>query len=259
MKIVVTKTAQDLGAAAAAEIAELLKKAIAEKGSARVILSTGASQFTTLEALVKYDLDWSKVEMFHLDEYVGMAETHPASFVGYLKERFVAKVPGVKANFVDATGDINEMIANLEKLLNEKPVDVGVIGIGENGHIAFNDPPADLACERAYKVVDLDERCRRQQLGEGWFPTLADVPTQAVSMTVRQILKCENIVSAVPYAVKAEAIKNTINSEVSAYVPATLLKTHPNVTVYVDADSAKDAALAEGTYELPLCECAELK
>lgn len=259
MKIVVSKNAQELGERAAAKIAELLKNAIAEKGSARMILSTGASQFTTLEALVKCDVDWGKVEMFHLDEYIGIPENHPASFIGYLKERFVSKVPLGKVNFVDTSKDVPAMMMALEQLLNEKTVDVGVIGIGENGHIAFNDPPADFSCKRAYKIVDLDERCRRQQLGEGWFPTFDDVPKQAVSMTVRQILKCEHIVSAVPYAVKAEAVKNTLTEDVTARVPATTLKTHMDVTLFIDADSAKDAALAEGYYEIAQCECEDLK
>ena len=252
MRIVISKDAEELGARAAEKIAELLNAAIAEKGGARMILSTGASQFTMFSALVKLDVDWTKVEMFHLDEYIGIPQTHPASFIGYLKERFASKVPLRAAHFVDTSGDVEAMMARLERELDEAEIDVGVIGIGENGHIAFNDPPADFECERAYKIVDLDERCRNQQLGEGWFPTFDDVPKQAVSMTVRRILRCRHIVSAVPYAVKAEAVKNTINRELTAAVPATALKTHPDVTLFLDRDSAKESGLTGESCELPV-------
>lgn len=238
MKIILSQSAKELGEKAAAATAELIKCAIKEKGSARIILSTGASQFTTLEALVKEDIDWSKVEMFHLDEYIGIDETHPASFVKYLKERFVQKVNLKNAYFVNPSEGVEKTIAYLTDKLNEATVDVGLIGIGENAHIAFNDPPADFSDPNAYKVVVLADRCRRQQLGEGWFATIDDVPEKAISMTVQQILRCEHIISAVPYAVKAQAVHDTVLGEISNMVPATILKTHADAKLFIDLDSA---------------------
>lgn len=233
-----------LGQRAAKKIACLLRQAIAEKGHARLILSTGASQFETLAALVQEDLDWTKVEMFHLDEYVGLPETHGASFRKYLKERFVAELqkaghgPLKAAHFVSGEGDVEKNIEELSKLLKAETVDVGVIGIGENGHIAFNDPPADFDTEVAYKVVNLDTRCRMQQVGEGWYKDLSEVPTQAITMCPKQILSCKHIVSSVPHAVKAEAVYNTITQSVNPMVPATLLKTHPDWHLFIDDASA---------------------
>lgn len=239
MKVIVSENAQQLGERAAKLTAEYIREAIGEKGSARIILSTGASQFTTLEALVKEDVDWSRVEMFHLDEYVNLPQDHPASFVRYLKERFVEKTGGLKAvHFVDTSLGTEAIIEKLTAELKEGPVDVGLIGIGENAHIAFNDPPADFENQAAYIIVQLDEDCRKQQLGEGWFPALDDVPREAVSMTVSQILKCRHIISAVPYAVKASAIKKTLENNVTNRIPATVLKTHPSVTAFVDKDSS---------------------
>lgn len=238
MKIILSHDAKELGQKAASAAASLINRAVEEKGSARIVLSTGASQFTTLEALVKENVDWSKVEMFHLDEYIGIDENHPASFVKYLKERFVQKVNLKNAYFVDPSVGVEETISFLTKKLGEATVDVGLIGIGENAHVAFNDPPADFEDNNAYKVVVLAERCRQQQLGEGWFPTLSDVPEKAISMTVKQILRCEHIISAVPYKVKAQAVYDTVNSEVSEMIPATVLKTHPDVQLFIDSDSA---------------------
>jgi len=202
------------------------------------VLSTGASQFDTLKALVKEPgIKWSCVEMFHLDEYVDLPETHGASFRKYLKERFVDLVGPLKAvHFVDGT---REGIEKLTEEIRKSPVDIGLIGIGENGHIAFNDPPADFDVRDAYIIVNLDERCKRQQMGEGWFKTLEDVPRQAVSMTPWQIMQCRRIVSCVPYPVKAEAVKNTVLAkETTNLVPATLLKEHPDFILYLDEESA---------------------
>ena len=239
MEVRICKDKIALGKSAAKYTAELLRSAIAEKGYARIILSTGASQFDTLSALVLEDVDWSRVDMFHLDEYVGLPETHGASFRKYLKERFVAKLPKAlrSANFVDGT---EEGIEKLTANLRESEVDVGLIGIGENTHIAFNDPPADFNTREAYIIVNLDEACRRQQLGEGWFETLDDVPRQAVSMTTYQIMQCRHIVSCVPYAVKASAVEKTLKTnETTPLVPATLLKEHESFTLYIDAESAE--------------------
>jgi 6-phosphogluconolactonase/Glucosamine-6-phosphate isomerase/deaminase len=238
INISVLSTPEELGRKAAEKIAALLNEAIKEKGEARIILSTGASQFETLDALIKLPVDWSKVEMFHLDEYVNLPESHIASFRGYLKARFVTKVNLKAAYFVNGEGDVEKNIAELTKKLREKRVDVGVIGIGENGHIAFNDPPADFDSKEAYKVVSLDKRCRMQQVGEGWFKTFEDVPEQAITMLPAQIMDCRHIVTAVPHAVKAEAIYNTIRRPVTNMVPATLLKTHPDWNLFIDDASA---------------------
>ena len=235
MKVIVAENCRLMGELAARQAAAVLNSAIRERGEARVVLSTGASQFDTLSALVRQNVDWSKVDMFHLDEYVDLPETHPASFRKYLKERFVSRVPIRRAHFVDGT---REGIAALTEELRSAPVDLGLIGIGENGHIAFNDPPADFETDEAYIVVNLDERCRRQQVGEGWFAALNDVPRQAVSMTVRQIMRCETIISCVPYAVKAEAVYKTLASPLTNMVPATMLKQHDHFTLYLDEDSA---------------------
>lgn len=237
MEIRICKNSEELGRSAAKQIADLIRQAIAEKGKARIVLSTGASQFDTLKALVNEDVKWECVEMFHLDEYVDLPETHPASFRKYLKERFVEKVGKLKGvHFVDGTV---EGIKKLTEEIRRSPIDVGVIGIGENGHIAFNDPPANFETKEAYIVVDLDEKCKKQQLGEGWFSTIDDVPKKAVSMTPYQIMLCKHVVSAVPHTVKAEAIKNTLSAkETTNLVPATLLKEHPSFTLFLDLNSA---------------------
>ena len=238
MEIRICKTCEDLGKSAACYVAGILRDCIQSQGSARILLSTGASQFDTLKALVKEEgIQWDRVEMFHLDEYVDLPETHGASFRKYLKERFVDLVGPLKAaHFVDGT---REGIAKLTEEIRQAPIDIGLIGIGENGHIAFNDPPADFETKEAYIIVNLDERCKRQQMGEGWFKTLEDVPKQAVSMTPYQIMQCRRIVSCVPYPVKAEAVKNTLFAkETTNLVPATLLKEHPDFILYLDEDSA---------------------
>lgn len=238
MKVEVLKNSAELGMEASVFCAGILNKAIAEKGKARVVLSTGASQFDTISALINQDIDWSKVEMFHLDEYVNLPETHPASFRKYLKERFVSKVNLKKTYFVNGEGDIKKNIEELTEELRKEPIDLGLIGIGENAHIAFNDPPADFDTREAYIVVNLDDNCKKQQVGEGWFPTLDDVPKQAISMTVYQIMQCKVIVSCVPYKVKANAIKLTLENDLTNKIPATMLKKHNNMMLYIDEDSA---------------------
>ena len=234
MKIVVSKDAKALGCNAADYIAGLINEAIAKKGEARIILSTGASQLTTIEPLIERDIDWSKVTMFHLDEYVNLPETHIASFRKYLKERFIQKINLKAAHLVDGTP---EGIAALTAELRSAPIDVGLIGIGENAHIAFNDPPADFDTKEAYIVVNLNDTCKMQQVGEGWFATIDDVPKQAVSMTVHQILQCEQIVSCVPYAVKANAVRDTLENDKTNLIPATIMKGHDDFALFVDEDS----------------------
>ncbi len=235
MKIIISQTPLLLGERAAADAAEYLKNVIAQKGSARIVVSTGSSQFETLDALTKTDVDFSKVEMFHLDEYVGLPVTHIASFRKYLMERLISKVNFLSYTLVDGTV---EGIPALSAKLCEKEVDLGIIGIGENGHIAFNDPPADFDTKEAYIAVNLNDTCKRQQVGEGWFATVDDVPKQAISMTPYRIMQCKKIISAVPHKVKAWAVNAAINDEISNKVPATLLRTHSDWTLYIDDASA---------------------
>ena len=239
MKLYVDPTPRAMGVRAAEEVARRIREAIEERGGCRILLSTGASQFPMFDALTKMDLPWEKVTMFHLDEYVGLPVTHPASFRKYLTERFIDKVHPGAYHLVNGEGDIKANIAALTEELRKAPIDVGVIGIGENGHIAFNDPPANLETRDAYIVVNLDERCRMQQVGEGWFAGLDDVPKQAISMTVWQILQCRVILSVVPDARKAEAVRKTLEAAApTAMVPATFLSTHKDWTLFLDADSA---------------------
>ncbi|MCC2683844.1 MAG: Glucosamine-6-phosphate deaminase [Paenibacillaceae bacterium] len=240
MNITISANAQELGCKAAAYAAQIINESIGAKGYARIVLSTGASQFETLQALVSHDIDWGKVEMFHLDEYIGLPVSHPASFRKYLKERFLAGVQLRQAHLVDGEGDVQETIRVLTEELRKDEIDLALIGIGENAHIAFNDPPADFATKEAYIVVDLDEACKRQQVGEGWFATPADVPKQAISMTVHQILQSKAIISCVPHKVKAKAIRDTLKEDVTNRIPATILKTHPNWSLFLDEASSSE-------------------
>ena len=237
MKVKVFETPKELGAAAAKHAAEVLRRAIAEKGSARLLLSTGASQFTFFESFVNEDVDWSSVEMFHLDEYVGISKEHPASFQKYLRERFVSKVNPGKYHLIDGEVNPEETIAELTRIMGDERIDLGLIGIGENGHIAFNDPPADFEDKNFYKIVNLNDTCIRQQIREGWFASVDEAFKQAISMTCSKIMDCKTIISVVPYSVKAKAIADTLTLEETVNVPATLMKRHEDVTVYCDSDS----------------------
>jgi glucosamine-6-phosphate deaminase len=228
-----------LARAAAEDAATAIRRVIGERGCARIIAATGASQFEFLEDLTKATaLDWKKVEMFHLDEYLNMPATHPASFRKYLRERLIDKVGITKAHLLDGERDADEVIAEVTVEIRKAPIDVAFVGIGENGHLAFNDPPADFETDAAYIVVNLDEPCRRQQFGEGWFKRLDDVPRQALSMTVRQILKARKIIAAVPDARKASAVAKCFNGEISPMAPSSILRSHPDTVVYLDKDSA---------------------
>lgn len=229
-----------LGEAAGKDAARLIRAAVEKNGSANIILATGASQFETLNQLIsEKDIDWSKVVMFHLDEYIGLPLTHNASFRKYLQERFLAKVPPLKAVYlIDGETDPVAECERLAQLIAVHPVDVALVGIGENGHLAFNDPPADFETEAPYIIVQLDEQCRKQQMGEGWFPTIEDVPEKAISMSVKQILKSKHIICSVPDERKAIAVKNTLEQAVSNFYPATILQTHPGCTCYLDNNSA---------------------
>lgn len=241
MNIVISPTKDALGRSAALLGAGLIREAIREQGQATVIVATGASQFEMLQCLTKAPgISWSKVTVFHLDEYVGMGTDHPASFVKYLRERFLAELPEAPANFygVDGTADPIEECDRLGALIGQQQVDVCFAGIGENGHLAFNDPPADFETEAAYLVVNLDEDCRKQQLGEGWFPSLADVPTQAISMSVRQIMKSKAVICSIPDARKAQAVKNCLVGEITPLHPASILQQHPLAWNFLDVASA---------------------
>jgi glucosamine-6-phosphate deaminase len=238
MQITILEHADEIGLAASRDCEQIIQEAISRQGSARIVLSTGASQFEFLKHFVTMNIEWSKVDMFHLDEYVALPESHPASFRKYLKERFLQHVDVRSATFVDGDGDLDEALKRLNEEIAKVPVDLALIGIGQNAHIAFNDPPADFETEAPYKVVELDERCKAQQVSEGWFASIDDVPKRAITMSVKQIMKSRHIVSVVPHEVKAEAIENTLKSPVDPNVPATILKTHPNWKLYVDKQSA---------------------
>ena len=240
MDVRVFATKAELGRAAAVDAAAALQEAIDTNGRAHVIAATGASQFEFLDALAATPrIDWSKVVFFHLDEYVGLPESHPASFRRYLKERIVARVRPGGFHFIE--GDAADPAAEARRvgeLIRAHPIDAAFVGIGENGHLAFNDPPADFETEEPYLMVTLDEACRRQQLGEGWFKGLEDVPRRAISMSVRQILKSQRTFCVVPDARKAPAVRDCLEEEVSPLRPASILRTHPRTTLYLDRASA---------------------
>jgi len=238
MEIIISETKQELGKLAAEKGAELIREAIQKNGKANIIVATGASQFEMLGELVKEDIDWSVVTGFHLDEYIGIEISHPASFRKYLKERFVDLVPIKEFNYVDGSSDATAECKRLGEIISRNPIEVAFVGIGENGHLAFNDPPADFETEEPYIVVNLDDDCRRQQLGEGWFPTFDDVPKQAISMSIKQIMKSKSIICTVPDERKATAVKNTLKSEVSPAVPASVLQLHPATWLFLDKSSA---------------------
>ena len=241
MNLHTLETPLELGQEAAARAAELIRSTLDEKGAANLILATGASQFEMLKNLVASpDIDWSCVTMFHLDEYIGLPASHPASFRKYLKERFIHQVEDLGAAYLvnGNAPDIEAECARLGKLIQEHPIDVALIGIGENGHLAFNDPPADFETEELYIVVQLDEACRKQQMGEGWFAELSDVPLTAISMSVRQILKSKHLIVSVPDERKAAAVKCAVRGPINPECPASILQEHPNCDLYLDTASA---------------------
>jgi len=233
------KDKNDLAKAAAEEAASILRHAIRDKGRARLIAATGAAQFEFLEILTSLPgVDWSKVEMFHLDEYIGLPASHPASFCRFLQERLIQKT-GIQHYFLlNGEKDPADVIRRAGDALKSAPIDVAFVGIGENGHLAFNDPPADFETEAPYIIVTLDDACRRQQLGEGWFPSIDDVPESAISMSIQQILKARKIICIVPDARKASAVKACIEGDISPLAPASMLRTHPDTTIYLDSNSA---------------------
>jgi len=238
MEIVISKTKKELGRSAAKIGAELINKAIQEKGVANIIVATGASQFEMLEELIQQQIDWSKVTGFHLDEYIGITDKHPASFRKYLKERFVEKVSLNNFHYVSGEEDSLQECKRLGEIIEQHPIDVAFVGIGENGHLAFNDPPADFETTDPYIVVNLDDDCRKQQMGEGWFATIGDVPKQAISMSINQIMKSKAIICSVPDRRKAVAIKNSVEGEIKPEIPASILKKHNDTLLFLDKDSS---------------------
>jgi glucosamine-6-phosphate deaminase len=246
MLVKLFNTQDALGQAAAAQAATAIRRAIAAQAQARIVAATGTSQAAFLNALTKMDdIDWAKVEAFHLDEYIGLPITHPASFRKILLEQLMRKVGIVHYHLLEGDApDPAEVIRRVGKQLASSPVDVMFLGIGENGHIAFNDPPADFETEDPYIVVELDDACRRQQVGEGWFAGIAQVPKQAISMSVRQILKAKELVVVVPESRKARTVKACLEGPITPLAPGSILRTHPNATVYLDHDSAALLSLA---------------
>jgi glucosamine-6-phosphate deaminase len=239
MDIQIAADNKELGEKAGTAAAQFIREAIKRNGHASIILATGTSQFETLSQLISQDVDWSRVVMFHLDEYIGLPVTHPASFRKYLQEKFLSRVSPLKAAYlINGEVDPKTECDRLGQLICNHPIDVALVGIGENGHLAFNDPPADFDTEEPYIVVDLDEPCRMQQLGEGWFTSLKEVPPQAISMSVKQIMKSKTIVCSVPDSRKAMAVKNTMEQMVSNQYPASILQLHPHCHFYLDQESA---------------------
>jgi glucosamine-6-phosphate deaminase len=226
--------------AAATQAALVIRDAIRDRGQARIIAATGTSQLQFLDVLTaSAAIDWQSVEMFHLDEYVGMPASHPASFRKYLLERFIQKAGITRYHLLDGDGDPAEVTSRVGEEINAASIDVAFVGIGENGHLAFNDPPADFQTEAPFLIVELDDACRRQQVQEGWFASISEVPTHAISMSICQILKAREIIAMVPEARKAKAVKACLEGAISPEAPASALQKHPNVTVYLDPQSSE--------------------
>ncbi len=246
MQVNVLPSKTETGSAAAKHAAQSLQRVLAKSEIARIIAATGASQFDFLQFLTATPgIDWARVEMFHLDEYIGLPLDHPASFRKYLMERFVRKTGIRRYHLLDGEQNPAEVVSAVGKELASAPIDLAFVGIGENGHLAFNDPPADFETDDPYLIVELDEACRTQQVNEGWFKSFPEVPSRAISMSVKQILKSREIIAVVPGAQKARAVKACLEGEISPMAPASILRTHPNTTTYLDTESA--SLLTEAT------------
>lgn len=240
MNTTIFDSKEEMGASAAAAGAQRLENALMETGTAAMIVATGASQFEMLASLSRAELDWTSIIGFHLDEYIGMSIEHPASFRKYLRERFVEKLPiPLKAfHYLDADTEPEKECRRVGDILALTSIDVAFVGIGENGHLAFNDPPADFETNEPYLVVNLDDACRKQQLGEGWFPDFDSVPEQAISMSIQQILKSQTIICTVPDGRKAEAVREALQGPVTPNIPASILQTHPDCHLFLDTAAA---------------------
>lgn len=228
-----------LGTAVAEQAATAIRSAVREKGIARVVAASAMSQFEFLAALTAIpDVPWKQVELFHLDEYIGLPSTHPASFCKFLNEHLIGKAGITKLHLLNGAEDSAKVIAAASRAISAAPIDVAFVGIGENGHIAFNDPPADFETEEPFLIVNLDEACRKQQVGEGWYKNISEVPKQAISMSVRQVMKAKEIVAVVPDSRKAQAVRACFDGEISPMAPSSILRTHRNATIYLDKNSA---------------------
>lgn len=248
MKIVIAQDRAELGRFVSQQAAEIIRNCLATQDTCNLVVATGSSQFEVLEGLINQpDIDWSRVHGFHLDEYLGLPRNHSASFCGYLASRFVDKVPLGSFFYMDGTRPAEELKSAACEAIRDQTIDLLLCGIGENGHLAFNDPPADFTSDAPYLVVELDEACRRQQVGEGWFDSLADVPTHAISMSIQQILKAKRILCTVPDRRKAEAVKNSVEGMITPAVPASILQDHSAMTLILD--SASSSLLSSATFE----------
>jgi glucosamine-6-phosphate deaminase len=245
MKVVIAQDRNELGRFVAKQAASFLREKLSTQDECNLVVATGSSQFEVLENLISEpNVDWSRVNGFHLDEYIGLDRSHPASFCGYLASRFVEKVPLKSFFYLDGTLELNALKTDAIKAISKHRIDLLLCGIGENGHLAFNDPPADFDTTEPYLIVELDEACRRQQVGEGWFDSLQQVPTKAISMSVHQILAAECILCAVPDSRKADAVRSTVEDEISPNTPATALRQHSQATLVLDSASASRLAAA---------------
>lgn len=239
MFVKIARDRQGLGNFSGTAAANQLRALLKTQPRVRMVVATGSSQFEVLECLTQAEgIDWSRVDGFHLDEYLGILRTHRASFCGYLASRFVDKVSIGSFHFLDGNADPEKVVADASRLWRQAPIDVALIGIGENGHLAFNDPPADFETTDIYHVVTLDEVCRRQQVGEGWFPHLNDCPSRAISMTIHAILQSRKILCSVPDARKAEAVALSVDGPITPHVPGSILQNHADVTLVLDESSA---------------------
>ncbi|HZZ75639.1 MAG TPA: glucosamine-6-phosphate deaminase [Puia sp.] len=235
MKIIVKDDPADLGRQAGRKAAQIIRAAIKNYGSANIILATGTSQFETLRQLTREEVNWKQVTMFHLDEYIGLPESSPAGFRRYLKERFIQKTDGLKEIYlINGEADPAGECLRLNKIIHDARIDIALLGIGENGHLGFNDPPADFETDQSFIVVNLDEKCRRQQLGEGWFQSIHDVPRRAITMSVKQIMKSKQIICSVPDSRKAQAVKDCFENPVSNLFPGSILQEHPHCICFLD-------------------------
>ncbi|HEU4938389.1 MAG TPA: glucosamine-6-phosphate deaminase [Vicinamibacterales bacterium] len=239
MKLRLEADRRAMSVAAAEHAASSLRRVISQSGKARVVAATGASQLDFLEALTALTgIEWTRVELFHLDEYVGIPDTHPASFRRYLHDHLIDKTSIRTYHFLDGTGHVEDVMRDVGRELSRAPIDIMFAGIGENGHLAFNDPPADFETTDPYILVNLDEACRQQQVGEGWFTRIEDVPTTAISMSIRQMMKANELLVIVPDARKALAVKASVEGDITPLVPASIIRTHPNVTLFLDQPAA---------------------
>ena len=240
MKVNIQHDSKKLGFEAGKKAALLIQEAIEANGSANVILATGSSQFEILSQLInEKKIEWNKVTIFHLDEYIGLPQSHKASFRKYLKERFLDKLPPMKSvNLIDGEADPDEECSRLSDLIKKSPIDVALVGIGENGHLAFNDPPADFETDKPYIIANLDELCRQQQVNEGWFKSIQEVPTQAISMSIKQIMLSKHIICSVPDERKAKAVRDSLQEDINNLFPSSILRLHPDCTYFLDKSSS---------------------